>query len=68
MAERETEYVEVEIDRILAVTAKALLISYDRGEELWVPKSVVEDSDTYIRGEYDFIMVADWFARKEGLI
>jgi hypothetical protein len=65
---REVEYVEMEDCYIGAVTEKAIQIHHD-GEIFWVPKSVIQDPEQF--GRYDegcLVLVAEWFARKEGLI
>lgn len=45
-------------ESIKVVTGKAALIVRPGGEELWVPKSVIVDSDD------DNITVASWWVRK----
>lgn len=57
---------------ILRTTDKAMLVELeDIGGELWVPLSVVhDDSECYVDrvGEHDGeLVVADWWAEKEGL-
>lgn len=55
-------------------TAKAILVSfgkaskYTKSPEVWVPKSVVhDDSEVYKEGDTGTLIVARWFAEKEGL-
>lgn len=57
---------------ILRETDKAILVDLaDLGAEQWVPKSVIhDDSECYPeRGEWNDgeLVVADWWAEKEGL-
>ena len=65
--DEDQEYAELEIVRVMVVTEKALLVNHD-GDEVWIPKSLIADPDQYARGVYDGMEVAEWFARKEGLI
>lgn len=60
-------YVPIPFDEILRETALAFLFVIE-GEELWVPKSVIENPDTIdadeVGGE---VWLAEWFSKKEGL-
>ena len=61
---------------IVRVTQKALLVKHlatdKNGEEVWVPKSVCQNSEHMIDelGEGDNVELrsADWFAKKEGFL
>ena len=51
-------------------TAKALLVQMPEqsDRELWIPKSVIhDDSEVYGDGHEGELVVARWFAEKEGL-
>jgi len=49
-------------------TAKAILVKTPGGVTVWVPKSVVhDDSEIYGEGHKGKLVVARWFAEKEGL-
>lgn len=49
-------------------TAKAMRVRLEDGRELWIPKSVVhEDSEVYGNGHQGELVVARWFAEKEGI-
>lgn len=52
---------------VLYETDKAFLIQYDE-EKLWVPKSVIHaDSEVYEAGDKGYLVVAHYWARKQGL-
>lgn len=59
--------VTIYVEEVVAETDLALCFSID-GEEVWVPKSVIEDGDSISKGDEDLkVEVASWFAEKEGL-
>lgn len=58
--------VDVICQRLLRETAKAVLFVI-RGEEVWVPKSVIE-SKAQQPDETWWVVVAGWFAQREGLL
>lgn len=48
-------------------TDKALLCKID-DDDVWVPKSLIhDDSEVYEPGHHGKLVVAQWFAEKEGL-
>ena len=54
--------------KALRDTAKALLVELDGGEEVWVPKSVIdEDSEVFEPGNTGTLILAQWFCEKNGL-
>lgn len=58
------------IDGVTAIreSPKALLVRLSGGAEIWVPKSVIhDDSEVYKAGTNGTLVVARWFAEKEGL-
>lgn len=62
------EPVRIEECEATAETDKALLVSIDGDEPIWVPKSVIDDeSEVYSKGHEGTLVVAEWFARKNGL-
>lgn len=67
----QSRYVEVEVDTILKETDAAFLLGLDvDGEdmEVWVPRSVVHEPDTYNEGDEEVVMeIQRWFADKEEL-
>ncbi len=51
-----------------AETTKAILCIVD-GTEVWIPKSVVDDdSEVSSKDDEGLLIVAEWFARKQGWI
>ncbi|GMV17970.1 MAG: hypothetical protein AMXMBFR56_61940 [Polyangiaceae bacterium] len=55
--------------RCEAETAKALLCHLETGEDLWVPKSLVQsDSQVTKRGDEGELAVPLWFCEKEGVL
>lgn len=60
------EFVPVEVGGILVATDRAVLVEVD-GEEVWVPRSVIEGGDGLEESEEtQEIDVAEWFAEKKG--
>lgn len=52
----------------LKETDLALLVELD-GEEVWIPKSVIDDdSEVYRVGDEGTLVVHEWWAEKEGLV
>lgn len=54
----------------IAETAQALRVklSVDGGPSRWIPKSVLhDDSEVYENGHEGDVVVAEWWADKEGL-
>jgi hypothetical protein len=50
-------------------TELAIHVLFDDGTHKWIPKSVVDDdSEVYGIGHEGELVVAEWFALKEGLI
>lgn len=63
------EPLEVEVI-IKALTAKAILVELESGDEQWVPLSCVDLNATNVqleRGAEGTLAIARWFAVKEGL-
>ena len=64
-----SNYVHVDVDEIVRVTDKALLVRID-DEQIWLPLSQIADA-----GDYDFqagdqelsLSVTEWIAREKGL-
>lgn len=52
----------------IAETEKAIKVQREDGSEFWIPKSVVHDnSEVYADGHDGDLVVAEWFAQKQGL-
>lgn len=63
-----TQWVHLDVDRIVAETDKALLLLID-GEEFWIPLNQISDPDDYLLGIVDCtVTVTRWIAEKKGLI
>jgi hypothetical protein len=57
----------IAVDRVEHETDLALLLVID-GEEVWCPKSVVEDVDEVSKGDEDVeLNIAEWWCEREGL-
>jgi len=52
--------------RIAVLTDQAALLKRENGEEVWIPRSLIEDQE-YLEVEETEIFVAKWFCDKEGL-
>lgn len=64
-----SNYVHLDVKLIKAETDKALLLVLEDDSEYWVPLSLVADSDDYRKGQKNCtVSVAEWFAKKEGLV
>ena len=54
--------------KCLRETEKAILVELNDGQELWVPKSQVDDdSEVYQKGDTGSLVITAWFASREGL-
>jgi len=50
-------------------TESALLIQTTRVENIWIPKSQIDErSEVCSEGDSGLLIISEWFARKEGLI
>jgi hypothetical protein len=58
--------VDVLVDEVLAVTARAILVVIE-DEEHWLPKSQIEDAEEFTAGQVE-VMVAmpQWLAKERG--
>jgi hypothetical protein len=53
---------------IVRSTEKAILVRFEGGEEKWVPRSQIADSESLQDGDVgQTVSITDWFAEKEGL-
>ena len=65
------DYIEIEFDRILHETDKALLVMLEDGEQCWIPISQIAgpDRNYYKVGDKDGSMcVSEWFAKQRGWV
>lgn len=57
----------IDVERVKAETDLALLFVID-GEEIWVPKSCIEEPDEIaVEDEEIEVEIAEWFCQREGL-
>ena len=57
-----------DVDECQRETDKAILVNVD-GQDRWVPKSVIHaNSEVYEKGTSGTLVIAEWFAKKEGVI
>lgn len=62
-----SNYVHVQVDKILRESEKAFLVRIG-DEEHWLPKSQLADPDDYEVGDTDLsIAVTGWLANEKGL-
>lgn len=62
---RPDEVYEVEVDVVVAATAKALLCSIDN-EEVWLPRSQIVEGDLEGVGDRGSVLIKAWLAREKG--
>jgi hypothetical protein len=61
-------WVPVVADEVLKETERSFLLLID-GEEIWIPKSQVNNPDVIGQGELDVeIEVTEWIARQKGIV
>ena len=63
----DTEYIGIDIDQIVHVSERAVLVRIDDYEH-WIPLSVLEPGTDGDLGEENILHVAEWFAEREGFI
>jgi hypothetical protein len=49
-------------------TEKALLLNFETGQELWVPKSVIHSKFNSVKGESQMFMIDDWILKKNKIM
>jgi len=64
-----TDIYECENVTVKRETAQAILAVLEDGTEKWIPKSAIaEESEVYEMETEGTLIVAQWFAEKEGLV
>jgi hypothetical protein len=64
MKHNEPKLVDCLADEVIEETEKAILFDFD-GDEIWIPKSQIEDVDMIERGDVDVIVAIPlWLAEK----
>lgn len=62
-------YLAFDIDEVVRETDLALLLRFEDGDEVWIPKSVIESVDQIRDGDAELeVSIAEWFCEKEGLV
>lgn len=57
-----------EVVEVVAETDKAIRVHLEDGDEVWVPRSVMDDPDRLSKGDTDVTLtVKAWWAEKEGM-
>ena len=63
-----SDYVHLEVVKILHETDAAFLLLLEGGEEVWIPKSHVADAERYSAGDRGCtVSITKWIAGKKGL-
>lgn len=65
--DEEVEYTDFEVDEVLKVGPNGLLCSID-GEEVWIPKQYLEDTDLEAVGDKGSISIPTWLAEDRDLV
>ena len=61
-------WVHLENCRVIKVTEKAILIDYQDGDPIWLPKSQVSEAEQYAAGDADVtISISEWIAKQKDL-
>jgi hypothetical protein len=62
-------WVHLDVAEVSRETEKAFLLVLGGGEEVWVPKGQVADSDRYKAGDKACtVSVTEWIAKQKGLL
>lgn len=60
--------VEIDLCEAVRETEKAMLVSIDGGDPIWIPKSQIKNEEWFGVDEVDTLVITKWFARKAGLV
>lgn len=52
--------------KILRETENAFLVNIN-DDDIWLPKSQIDNADTYGPGDYCTLSITEWIARKNGI-
>lgn len=62
---RKTEWVELQVKKVLMSTAKAFLCRLEDDTESWVPKSQIQDADDIEAGDTELtLLITEWIASR----
>jgi len=63
-----TNWVNVEVESIVAATEKAIYVRTPDGEEVWLPRSQLSEGEKYQKGWTELTLsVTEFIAREKGL-
>lgn len=51
---------------LIRQTAKAILVEFG-GEEAWLPRSMIHETDLEVEGQVGFLDIPEWLADERGL-
>jgi len=64
----ETEWVHLDVKRIVRETPKAFLLMLEDGSEHWIPKNQIADPDNYDQGDENCtVSISEWIAQQKDL-
>lgn len=63
----ERRYVTLAVDEVVHATGLAILFLID-GDEVWIPRSQLEDPDAAESGGLGEVSMTEWIARQKGLL
>ena len=60
---------ELQVEEVLKDSGQALLCLFETGDEVWIPKSQIDDdSEVYEEGTTGTLIIPLWLAGKKGLV
>lgn len=60
-------YVHLDVEEILKISEKAMLLLLEDGEEAWVPLSQIANAEDYTAGDKKAtVSVTEWIAKQKG--
>jgi len=64
-----SNWIHLDVAKVVQETAKALLVFLEHGEEVWLPLSQISDPDDYQAGDENCVIsITEWLARQKGLL
>lgn len=64
----QSNYVHIDVAKILHETAAAFRVRLEDGTEHWIPKSQIADPDDYDAGDENCtVSITEWIAKQKGL-
>ncbi|TWT58961.1 hypothetical protein KOR42_23480 [Thalassoglobus neptunius] len=61
-------WVEIEVVEVIRMTDAAMLVEDENGEEVWIPYSQIQDSDSVSEGDCNVTLtVTRWIAEEKDL-